>query len=100
MRIACADRADHAAAEVGHVERLDADDETNERLDAMRRTVLVFVPLRAWAATKEHEQLLGLIRSGAGSGEIEACARVHKLRTIEAYLRQAETQTEAAAAGM
>lgn len=75
-------------------------DETNERLDAMRRTVLVFVPLRAWAATKEHEQLLSLIRRGASPDEIEARARVHKQRTIEAYLQQAESQLDAAAAGM
>lgn len=63
-------------------------DETNERLDAMRRTVLVFVPLRAWAATKEHEQLLALIRRGAEADEIETAARAHKQRTIDAYLVQ------------
>lgn len=60
--------------------------QANERLDAMRRTVFVFVPTRTQAATDEHEHLLQLITDGADQLEIERFAREHKLHTVAAYL--------------
>ncbi|HYZ02533.1 MAG TPA: GntR family transcriptional regulator [Candidatus Binatia bacterium] len=60
--------------------------QASERLDAMRRTVFVFVPRRTLAAVDEHEHLLGLIEQGAAEAVIERYAREHKLHTVTAYL--------------
>ena len=60
--------------------------QASERLDAMRRTVFVFVPRRTLAAVDEHEHLLGLIERGAAEPLIERYAREHKLHTVTAYL--------------
>jgi DNA-binding GntR family transcriptional regulator len=64
--------------------------QANERLDAMRRTVFVFVPTRTRAATDEHEHLLQLIADSADDLEIERYAREHKLHTVAAYLARNE----------
>jgi DNA-binding GntR family transcriptional regulator len=67
--------------------------QASERLNAMRRTVFVFVPERTLAAVDEHEHLLALIEEKADSEAIERFAREHKLHTVNAYLarnRQAE----------
>jgi DNA-binding GntR family transcriptional regulator len=57
-----------------------------ERVGAMLRTVFVFVPHRTAAAVGEHDQLLELVEAGADPEEIGVFARLHKLRTVAAYL--------------
>lgn len=64
--------------------------QANERLNAMRRTVFVFMPTRMHSATAEHEHLLGLITDHAPEPEIEKYAREHKLHTVAAYLARDE----------
>lgn len=58
---------------------------TLNRLDAMRRTVFIYVPERGWASLQEHSQLIDLLERHAPAQEIEQAARQHKLSTIEAY---------------
>lgn len=60
--------------------------EISERLEAIRRVVLVLAPGRTWAAFDEHEHLLSLIEAHADPDEIERYAREHKRRTIVEYL--------------
>lgn len=65
--------------------------DTNSRLDAVRRTVFTHIPYRGLSSIEEHAHLVDLIESGAAADEIEAAARAHKLRTVEAFRhRQAE----------
>lgn len=59
--------------------------ETNSRLDAVRRTVFTHIPYRGLSSIEEHARLVDLIESDAEAGEIEAAARAHKLRTVEAF---------------
>ncbi|MBV9228728.1 MAG: GntR family transcriptional regulator [Chloroflexi bacterium] len=58
---------------------------TLNRLDAMRRTVFIYIPERGWDSLREHTQLIDLLERHAPAQEIEMAAREHKLHTIEAY---------------
>lgn len=57
------------------------------RTDLVRRSVFPFVPDRAPQSVEEHDRLLDLLEQGAPPDAVEAFAREHKLRTLEAYLR-------------
>lgn len=59
--------------------------DTNSRLDAVRRTVFTHIPYRGLSSIEEHTRIVDLIESGAEADEIEAAARAHKLRTVEAF---------------
>ena len=56
------------------------------RLQALRGSTFSYVPERAGQSVEEHEQLLRLIESGAGSEQIEKAAREHRSATLDAYL--------------
>jgi DNA-binding GntR family transcriptional regulator len=58
--------------------------QTNARLDRLRSTMFVYLPHRSEEALREHLQLIELLESGSAD-EVEAFARWHKLRTVEAY---------------
>lgn len=68
---------------------LDLVDREWSRMAAIRRSSFSFIPERARAAVAEHDELLGLIGAGASGAEVEAFARGHRLRTVEAFLRRA-----------
>ncbi|WP_158883237.1 GntR family transcriptional regulator [Amycolatopsis anabasis] len=57
------------------------------RLATIRESTFSFVPERAEASVAEHDQLLELIRTGAGPEWIEHRARSHRTATIDAFLR-------------
>ena len=54
------------------------------RLDAIRRSVFLFVPGRSIYSVAEHDEILDLIAAAASADQIEQAARAHKLRTAEA----------------
>ncbi|MDQ4502124.1 GntR family transcriptional regulator [Sinomonas sp. ASV322] len=56
------------------------------RLTALRGSTFSFVPERAGESVEEHERILKLIESGAGSEQIEKVAREHRAATLNAYL--------------
>ncbi|ONI79611.1 GntR family transcriptional regulator [Actinosynnema sp. ALI-1.44] len=56
------------------------------RLATIRDSTFSFVPGRAEASVAEHDQLLDLIRTGAGQEWIEHRARTHRTATIDAFL--------------
>nr|WP_042179021.1 GntR family transcriptional regulator [Kibdelosporangium sp. MJ126-NF4]CEL13587.1 Transcriptional regulator, GntR family [Kibdelosporangium sp. MJ126-NF4]CTQ99273.1 Transcriptional regulator, GntR family [Kibdelosporangium sp. MJ126-NF4] len=56
------------------------------RLATIRDSTFTFVPGRAEASVAEHDQLLELIRTGAGQEWIEHRARTHRTATIDAFL--------------
>jgi len=58
--------------------------QTNARLDRLRSTMFVYLPNRSQEALGEHLRLIELLECG-GKDEVEAYARWHKLRTVEAY---------------
>jgi DNA-binding GntR family transcriptional regulator len=58
--------------------------QTNTRLDRLRSTMFVYLPHRSQEAIGEHRRLIELLEDG-GKDEVEAYARWHKLRTVEAY---------------
>lgn len=62
--------------------------DTNSRLDAIRRTVFTHIPYRGVDSVEEHDRLVELIGSRAEPDAIEAAARAHKLRTVEAFRRR------------
>jgi DNA-binding GntR family transcriptional regulator len=57
-----------------------------ERLEAIRRVVVVLTAGRNWEAIEEHDELLALIENGAAAAEIESFTREHTRRTIRVYL--------------
>ncbi|MFN3285208.1 MAG: GntR family transcriptional regulator, partial [bacterium] len=57
------------------------------RTDVVRQSIFPFIPDRARQSVDEHDRLLDLVEQGAPPEEVEAFARQHKLRTLEAYLR-------------
>ena len=59
-------------------------DQTNARLDRLRSTMFVYLPHRSEEALHEHLRLIELLETGSKE-EVEAYARWHKLRTVEAY---------------
>ena len=59
-------------------------EQTNTRLDRLRSTMFVYLPHRSEEALREHLRLIELLESGTKE-EVEAYARWHKLRTVEAY---------------
>ncbi len=76
---------------------LDLLQQTNRRLDRVRRTMFVYLPKRSEAALIEHDRLLKLLETGTKQ-EVETFARWHKLQTVEAYraIHQANDEAEAA----
>lgn len=59
--------------------------QTWDKLDTIRSSVFLFLPERGWASVNEHVQLIRLFEQHAPFNEIEQEARLHKLRTREAY---------------
>ncbi|OXM75174.1 GntR family transcriptional regulator [Amycolatopsis sp. KNN50.9b] len=55
-------------------------------LATIRESTFSFVPGRAAASVAEHDQLVTLIRSGAGAEWIEHLARAHRTATLTAFL--------------
>lgn len=69
--------------------------ETNERLDALRRTVFTYVPQRGRESLAEHARIMDLLERSAPFDIVEAAARTHKLKTVEAFRdQQAKTGEE------
>ncbi len=58
---------------------------TWDRLDAIRHSVFLFLPERGWASINEHMQLIRMLEQHAPFDQIEQEARLHKLRTRDAY---------------
>jgi DNA-binding GntR family transcriptional regulator len=59
-------------------------DQTNARLDRLRSTMFAYLPHRSGEALQEHQRLIELLETGSKE-EVEAYARWHKLRTVDAY---------------
>ncbi len=62
--------------------------QTWDRLDAIRHSVFLFLPERGWASINEHMQLIRMLEQHASFDEIEHEARMHKLRTRDAYQKR------------
>jgi|SRR6185437_14761880 DNA-binding GntR family transcriptional regulator len=74
-------------------------EQANTRLDRVRSTMFVYLPHRSEEALSEHLHLIELLAEGT-KDEVEAYARWHKLRTVEAYraIHQANDKARAARA--
>lgn len=59
--------------------------QTWDKIDTMKSSVFLFLPERSWASVNEHVQIIRLCEQHAPFEEIEREARLHKLRTREAY---------------
>ncbi|MGH2872756.1 MAG: GntR family transcriptional regulator [Solirubrobacteraceae bacterium] len=55
------------------------------RLDAIRRTVFTHIPYRGLSSIEDHRRMIELIERRAPADELEAEARAHKLRTVQAF---------------
>lgn len=56
------------------------------RLSGLRHSTFEFVPGRARDSVAEHSRILDLIRAGADPLEIDRGARLHRWRTLDAFL--------------
>jgi DNA-binding GntR family transcriptional regulator len=56
------------------------------RLTVLRDSTFSFVPGRAKASVREHEDLLQQLEAGAAPLDIELAARAHRTRTLDAFL--------------
>jgi DNA-binding GntR family transcriptional regulator len=59
--------------------------DVERRLDAIRRTVFLYIPYRGAESVAEHRELVELLKQGAAPRRIETAARAHKLRTVESF---------------
>ena len=59
--------------------------ETQERMDAIRRTVFPRIPERGLESVAEHSAIVDLLERSAPFETVERAARDHKVRTIEAF---------------
>lgn len=59
--------------------------ETQERMDAIRRTVFPRIPERGQQSVAEHSAILDLLERSAPFDAVERAAREHKVRTIQAF---------------
>jgi DNA-binding GntR family transcriptional regulator len=66
--------------------------QTWARLDVIRSSIFLYIPLRGLTSVEEHEQLLSLIERSADASEIETFVRDHEIRTADAF---AQHQREA-----
>lgn len=62
-------------------------DQQWHRLAGLRSSVFSFVPDRAGESVAEHAALLALIAGGAPAAAVEASARAHRERTLQAVLQ-------------
>lgn len=62
-----------------------------ERLQVLRDSSFSFVPGRASASVREHDEILNLIESGASALDIELAARAHRTRTLDAMITYQST---------
>ncbi|ATG50940.1 GntR family transcriptional regulator [Brachybacterium vulturis] len=56
------------------------------RLGHLRDSTFTFIPGRAPESVREHEHILGLIEAGAAPDGVEHACRMHRGRTLSAYL--------------
>lgn len=56
------------------------------RLSGLRHSTFEFVPARAQDSVREHSDILELIHTGADPLEIDGVARLHRWRTLDAFL--------------
>lgn len=56
------------------------------RLAGLRHSTFVFIPDRARDSVTEHSEILDLIRAGADAVEIEMATRLHRWRTVDAFI--------------
>lgn len=63
-----------------------------ERLNTLRSSIFLYIPMRGRVSIDEHEALLALLERGADPLEIELSAREHKLHTVAAYEQRAALQ--------
>ncbi|MGH2751278.1 MAG: GntR family transcriptional regulator [Actinomycetota bacterium] len=68
--------------------------ETQERMDAIRRTVFTYIPNRGRESVAEHAKIIDLLERSAPFVAIERAAREHKLRTVDAFRRVLFTKDE------
>jgi len=66
--------------------------QTFERLDVMRRSVFIYIPLRGWASLSEHSELVDAIEEQPGGELIERLVRQHVQNTIDAFLEHDRAQ--------
>jgi len=71
-------------ARCGNAYLLELLHQTSDRLDRIRSTMFAYLPERLAASAREHQHLIGLLRTG-DAAEVERYARWHKLQTIHAY---------------
>jgi DNA-binding GntR family transcriptional regulator len=64
---------------------MDMVNEATRRLDGIRRTVFTHIPVRARESIEEHASLIALIEDGAPFEQVEALARVHRMKTVDAF---------------
>lgn len=64
---------------------MDLVNEATRRLDGIRRTVFTHIPFRARESIEEHDSLIAMFEDGAPFEQIEALARVHRMKTVEAF---------------
>jgi DNA-binding GntR family transcriptional regulator len=62
------------------------------RLTVLRDSTFSFVPGRAHASVREHEEILALIEAGAEPLDVELAARAHRTRTLDAFLSYQESR--------
>ena len=59
-----------------------------DRIKMLRNSSFSFVPSRALLTVREHEEIIHLIERKADPLEIEAAARAHRIRTLDAVIAQ------------
>ncbi|PQD96666.1 GntR family transcriptional regulator [Pradoshia eiseniae] len=63
-------------------------EETQDRMDRVRKSIFSMVPKRAQQSIQEHAELIQCLKEKAPSEQIEAIIRNHRKNTVEAFLNR------------
>ena len=63
-------------------------EETNRKMDSLRRSAFSIVPQRMKASIEEHETIIALLESKASADRLENYVRTHKLNTADALINR------------
>ena len=63
-------------------------EETQDRMDRVRKSIFSMVPKRAQQSIQEHAELIQCLKEKAPSEQIEVIIRNHRKNTVEAFLNR------------
>lgn len=89
-------RAFHASIiqKCGNPVLIEKIEETQDRMDRVRKSIFSMVPKRAQQSIQEHAELIQCLKEKAPLDEIESTIRKHRKNTLDAFLNRKEKNSQ------